>query len=142
MQRRKLKWILVLPIILISCIGLSYTIEVLQFFLPSGGTSLFDVISNSVGGLLGFLCFSLWRSGSKSVAFLTTLNIHNEIRYVIDINPYKHGTYVAGTGQKIVAPDFLKEYKPDTVIVMNPIYHEEIRQDLNSMGLTPELIMT
>lgn len=82
----------------------------------------------------------LWGGGSKGVAFLTTLKIFDEIKYVVDINPFKHGTYMAGTGQKIVGPDFLKEYKPDTVIVMNPIYCEEIRQNLNRMGLTSEIM--
>jgi hypothetical protein len=82
----------------------------------------------------------LWGGGSKAVAFLTTLGIRNEISYAVDINPYKHGTYLAGTGQEIVAPGFLREYQPDRVIIMNPIYSEEIRQDLLEMGLAPELI--
>jgi hypothetical protein len=74
------------------------------------------------------------------VAFLTTLRIQDEIEYAVDINPYKHGTYMAGTGQQIVAPEFLREYRPDVVIVMNPIYCNEIRRDLNRMGVTAELM--
>jgi hypothetical protein len=83
---------------------------------------------------------ALWGGGSKAVAFLTTLGIEEEIPYAVDINPKKHGTYLAGTGQEVVAPAFLKEYQPDTVIVMNPVYREEIWQDLKRMGLEPELI--
>ncbi|HEY2934567.1 MAG TPA: class I SAM-dependent methyltransferase [Acidobacteriota bacterium] len=83
----------------------------------------------------------LWGGSSKAVAFLTTLKIQEEVEYVVDINPYKHGTYMPGTGQLIVAPDFLVEYKPDAVIVMNPIYREEIRHDLRQIGLDPELIL-
>ncbi len=82
----------------------------------------------------------IWGGGSKGVAFLTTLNIHEEIQYVVDINPHKNGTYTAGTGHKIVTPDFLPKYKPDLVIVMNPVYLEEIRKNLIGMGLDPELI--
>jgi len=82
----------------------------------------------------------LWGGGSKAVGFLTTLDIHNGIEYVVDINPYKHGTYLAGTGQGIVAPDFLREYKPDVVIVMNPVYRDEVTKDLQRMGLSPEVI--
>jgi hypothetical protein len=33
----------------------------------------------------------------------------------------------------------LREYKPDVVIAMNPIYCEEIGRDLKRMGLAPEL---
>jgi hypothetical protein len=83
----------------------------------------------------------LWGSGSKAVAFLTTLGIHDEIEYAVDINPHRHGTFLAGSGQKIVAPKFLQEYKPEVVIVMNPIYRNEIQQELDKMGLQPELIM-
>ena len=82
----------------------------------------------------------LWGGGSKGVAFLTTLGIQDEIEYVVDINPYKHGMYMAGNGQEIVAPDFLRDYKPDIVIIMNPIYYEEIQQDLSHLGLNPKLL--
>jgi hypothetical protein len=82
----------------------------------------------------------LWGGGSKGVTFLTTLGVQDEIEYVVDINPYKHGTYMAGGGQEIVAPDFLRAYNPDLVIIMNPIYREEIRQDISRMGLNPKLL--
>jgi hypothetical protein len=82
----------------------------------------------------------LWGGGSKGVTFLTTLSVQDEIEYVVDINPYKHGTYMAGSGQEIVAPDFLRAYKPDLVIIMNPIYGDEIRQDVSRMGLNPKLL--
>jgi len=32
---------------------------------------------------------------------------------VVDINPFREGKYMAGTGQEIVSPAFLKRYKPD-----------------------------
>jgi SAM-dependent methyltransferase len=82
----------------------------------------------------------LWGSGSKAVAFLTTLKIQDEVGFVVDINPYKHGTYMAGTGHEIVAPGFLQEYQPHLVVVMNPIYLQEIRQDLDQMGVETELV--
>jgi SAM-dependent methyltransferase len=82
----------------------------------------------------------LWGGGSKGVAFLTTLGIREEITYAVDINPYKHGTYLAGTGQEIVSPQFLKEYQPDIVVVMNPIYVEEIDMDLRKLDLQPKIL--
>ncbi len=82
----------------------------------------------------------LWGAGSKGVAFLTKLNIRDEVKYCVDINPYKHGTFMAGTGQEIVSPEFLKEYRPDIVIIMNPIYCAEIQADLHKLGLAPELV--
>ncbi len=82
----------------------------------------------------------LWGSGSKGVAFLTTLHISDDIVYTVDINPHKQGTYMAGTGQQIVGPEFLQEYRPDVVIIMNPVYTEEIQRSLEQMGLSPQLM--
>jgi SAM-dependent methyltransferase len=83
----------------------------------------------------------IWGGGSKGVTFLTTFKVRDEVAYAVDINPYKHGTYMAGAGHEIVGPDFLRDYKPDVVIVMNPIYREDIRQDLHQLGLNPELMV-
>jgi len=84
----------------------------------------------------------LWGGGSKGVAFLTTLNQSlDDIAYAVDINPIKTGTFMAGTGQEIVAPSFLKEYRPDMVIIMNPVYRDEISRDLAAMDLAPEIRM-
>ncbi len=82
----------------------------------------------------------IWGSGSKGVSYLTTLGIRDEIEFAVDINPYKHGMFMAGTGQRIVPPEFLKEYRPDVVIVMNPIYADEIRRDLEAMDIDAELV--
>ena len=82
----------------------------------------------------------IWGSGSKCLSFMTTLDVKDEIEYVIDINPYRHGKFIPGAGKKIMPPKFLKEYKPDVTIVMNPIYQEEIRQMINDMGVSTEVI--
>ena len=79
----------------------------------------------------------LWGGGSKGAAFLNTVDASGVIDYVVDINPFRQQTFMAGTGQPIVAPNFLKGYRPDIVIVMNAIYRAEILQDLNQLGLAP-----
>ena len=82
----------------------------------------------------------LWGSGSKAVAFLTTMGLRNEIEFVVDINPYRHDKFIPGTGQRIVSPAFLADYRPDRVIAMNPIYREEIARDLASINCPAEII--
>ncbi len=82
----------------------------------------------------------LWGSGSKGVSFLTTLDVGDKVEYVVDINPNRQGYYMSGTGQKIVSPDFLAEYKPDVVIVMNAVYVDEIGKDLKNLGIEPEVV--
>lgn len=82
----------------------------------------------------------LWGSGSKAVAFLTTLGVRDEVEYVVDVNPFRHGKYMPGAAQQIVAPECLVTYRPDVVVVMNPLYVEEIRGHLAQLGVRAELI--
>jgi SAM-dependent methyltransferase len=84
----------------------------------------------------------LWGGGSKGVSFLTTLDVRKGIDYAVDINPRRHGTFIAGTGQEIVAPEFLWKYQPDVVIVMSPIYLPEITAQLDRMGVRPNCLVT
>ncbi len=83
---------------------------------------------------------AIWGGGSKGVSFLTTNGIGTEVAQVVDINPFKQGKYLPGTGHRVSAPKELVSTAPDTVIVMNPIYLPEIGAQLQSMGLKPELV--
>ncbi len=82
----------------------------------------------------------IWGSGSKCVAFISTLRITDEVKYIIDINPHRHGKFIPGSGKEIKSPLFLKEYRPDLVIVMNSIYIEEIKQMLDDMAIVTEVM--
>jgi hypothetical protein len=81
----------------------------------------------------------LWGSGSKAVTYLDGLHLQDEVEFVVDINPQRHGKYIIGSGQEVVSPEFLKEYKPDLVVAMNNAYVDEIRRDLQAMGVEAEL---
>ena len=83
----------------------------------------------------------LWGAGSKGVSFLNALNISSEhIPHIVDLNPHKHGKFVACTGQKVVAPDFLREYQPQYILVMNPIYRDEIKLMAHELVLKSEIL--
>jgi 2-polyprenyl-3-methyl-5-hydroxy-6-metoxy-1,4-benzoquinol methylase len=82
----------------------------------------------------------IWGAGSKGVTFLNTFKNIAAIKYAVDINPRKQGMYIPGTGQKIVPPNFLKDYQPDVVIVMNPVYQNEIRDMIAGLGLTTTVV--
>ncbi|MFN2138810.1 MAG: class I SAM-dependent methyltransferase [Candidatus Promineifilaceae bacterium] len=81
-----------------------------------------------------------WGAGSKGVTFLNTLDTQDVIPYIVDINPRKLGMFVVGSGQEIVAPAFMSSYRPDIVILMNPLYRDEIASALADMGVTAELV--
>jgi len=52
------------------------------------------------------------------------------------VNPRKQGKFVAGSGQQIVAPDLLRDYQPDVVLVMNALYLNEICDMLAALSVT------
>jgi hypothetical protein len=81
-----------------------------------------------------------WGSGSKCITFLSMIGITDEIEYVVDINPYRQGRFLPGTGKEVVSPEFLVEYDPDYALVMNPIYCDEIARSLGEMDLSTELL--
>lgn len=83
----------------------------------------------------------IWGAGSKGVTILNILAARNQVEYAVDINPRKQGKHVAGTGHKIVPPEFLRTYEPDAVILMNAVYEDEVRQTMSEMGLEAELVV-
>ena len=83
---------------------------------------------------------AIWGSCSKCVSLISSLQLGEELQAIVDINPHKHGKFLAGSGREIVGPDALTTLRPDAVIIMNSIYTEEIRYELATRGLQPELL--
>lgn len=81
-----------------------------------------------------------WGAGGRAVNFFNTVGIGPEVAAVVDLNPAKQHTYLAGTGHEIVPPERLTEdLRPDVVIVVNGVYADEVRADLGARGLVPKL---
>jgi hypothetical protein len=83
----------------------------------------------------------LWGAGSKGVSFVNALRAGDAIDCLVDLNPHKHGRFVPGTGHEVRGPDALAARPPDAVIVMNPLYAEEIGTALRAMGIEAELLV-
>jgi SAM-dependent methyltransferase len=84
---------------------------------------------------------AVWGGGSKGVTFLNVLQPGTTVGCMVDINPRKQGMFVSGTGQAVVGPQDLVGYKPDVVVIMNPVYKEEITRQLEALGLRPEVLV-
>jgi ABC-type Fe3+-hydroxamate transport system substrate-binding protein len=82
----------------------------------------------------------IWGGGSKGVAYLLALELGDTVRYAVDINPHKQGKYLAGSGVLVVGPEELREIRPDLVILMNSIYVDEVRADLERLGVPAEVV--
>lgn len=81
----------------------------------------------------------LWGAGSKAVSFVNLIDSERTVSRLVDVNPRKHGRYVAGTGHEIVAPQALAGRPADVVVIMNPVYRNEIEETLEAMGQRPRL---
>lgn len=84
----------------------------------------------------------LWGSGSKAVAFLTTLDLDGEVAAVVDINPFRQGKFMPKSGHPIIGPQEVAELSPDVVVIMNPIYRNEIGASLRASGCGDVEILT
>lgn len=82
----------------------------------------------------------LWGASSKAVAFLAALGDDaSHVEAAVDINPYKQGRFLPGSGHRVVAPQELPEISPDLVVVMNPTYVAEIGRDLDALRIATAL---
>ncbi len=81
----------------------------------------------------------VWGGGSKGVAFVNSIPGGELVDFIVDINPAKQDKFAAGTGHRIVGPESLRETPPDIVLIMNPIYEEEIGKTLEDMGIHAEI---
>jgi len=83
---------------------------------------------------------AIWAAGAKTVSFMNLFDASRRIDSIVDINTRKHGMHLPGTGHVILAPEALIDRRPDTVIVMNAAYREEIAAHLDGMGLDVEIL--
>jgi SAM-dependent methyltransferase len=83
----------------------------------------------------------IWGAGSKGISFLNTFASGEFIHYAVDINPRKEGKFISGSGQKIIMPEFLVEYQPHVVVLLNPNYQAEVKGKLQDLGLQPQVLL-
>lgn len=75
----------------------------------------------------------IWGGGAKGITFLNAVDPEGRMELAIDLNPRKRGKFVPKTGQEVVGPERLSQYRPDVVIVMNPIYEAEITERMRQL---------
>jgi hypothetical protein len=81
----------------------------------------------------------VWQASSKAVSLLSFVGDGVEIDGLVDLNPAKHGLYLVGSGERISAPEELKTLRPAHVVVMNPIYVDEVRDRIRELEVQAEV---
>lgn len=82
---------------------------------------------------------ALWGIGSKGTAFLNAVG-GPFVDVLVDANVRKHGRFIPVVGRPVHPPSILSQEPPDTVLVSNPLYLDEIRAELEDLGLDTELV--
>ena len=73
---------------------------------------------------------AIWGAGAKCNTFVNVVPGADAVSKVVDANPRKVGTYLAGSGQRVDSPDSLAGDAPNLVVAMNPVYLPEIERSL------------
>ena len=83
---------------------------------------------------------AIWGGASKGVAFLTTLGVTDEVAYAIDVNPHKRDRFMPGSGHKTIHPDDMTpDTAPTNIVLMNPVYQNEVQDLLTQKGIRSTL---
>lgn len=82
----------------------------------------------------------VWGAGSKGVTFVNLVENTGAIDAVVDINPNKHDLFIPGTVHRVRKPEELRPLKPVVIIVMNPVYLNEVASLVQDLGLDAEIL--
>jgi hypothetical protein len=81
----------------------------------------------------------LWQGASKTVGFLSALVRIPQIDAAIDLSVERHGKYLPGSGLPVHAPEELLRLQPRNVVLMNPVYLDEVRAHVRTLGLQAQV---
>ncbi len=78
----------------------------------------------------------IWGAGSKGITFANALgDAGKPLAALVDLNTRKHGLIAPGIALPVVAPEALKNLKPDLVLISNALYESEITEQVKALGL-------
>jgi hypothetical protein len=83
----------------------------------------------------------VWGGGSKGITFVNVVPGADRIRAIVDVNPHKQGRFAPGTATPLVSPEALDGSSLQSIIVMNPLYRDEIASRAGELGLAPEIVV-
>lgn len=82
----------------------------------------------------------LWQGAAKTVGFLAALSHATRVHCAVDLSPQRHGRFLPGTALPVHAPQALQQIDPGYVVLMNPVYVDEVRAHLAALGVGATLL--
>lgn len=80
---------------------------------------------------------AIWGAASKGVTFALLLD---GVDYAVDLNLQKQGGFLPVSGVPVVSPEAAQQAGVATLLVMNPIYEQEIRRQVADMNWDAQVI--
>lgn len=82
----------------------------------------------------------LWQGAAKTVGFLAGLERRGLVHSAVDLSPQRQGRFLPGSGLPVHAPAELQHIAPKHVILMNPVYVDEVQAMLGGLGVHTTLL--
>ena len=82
----------------------------------------------------------IWGAGSKGITFANILaEVGQPLAALVDLNPRKIGLFAPRVALPVVAPDELRQIRPNLVLISNALYQAEIATRVKRMDLDADL---
>lgn len=94
---------------------------------------MLDRFAGDVGPLV------LWQGAAKTVGLLSAVGSADIVYCAVDLSPARQGRYLPGSGLAVRAPHALRSLQPRHIILMNPVYFNEVRVQLDEMNVKGKL---
>ena len=91
----------------------------------------YDVICSQINNYIDGLnkqgkCAAVWGASHQGFTLLSTAELNNKVKYIIDSAPFKQGKFAPASHIPIISPAEAKENQTDAIIIMAPGYTDEI----------------
>lgn len=73
---------------------------------------------------------AIWGASHQGFTVAASLELGNDIAYIVDSAPFKQGKYSPGSHIKIISPQQFFNNPSDVIIIIAPGYSEEIRRNI------------
>lgn len=81
----------------------------------------------------------LWQGAAKTIGVLAATETTSDIDCAVDLSPGRQGRYLPGSALAVRSPSILESLQPRHIVLMNPMYYDEVRAQMDRMNVHGEL---
>lgn len=85
---------------------------------------------------------AVWCAGHFAFTVLSTGELGEDIEYIIDNADFKQNHYAPGSHVRIVGPEYYKKHPVQTILILGPLYIDEILDEIHVKCATDVKIAT